>query len=125
MLHVLFVYQGLVTTSSELKILWEHNDLLVDCISKELECFVNEASKVGLIHPAVRQTLLSLSANTNEKARSLLMTIEGKVGEQPLYFHHLLAVLTNLPQSEMEAVATTLQKKYGNLSVCVILHLCM
>ena len=114
-----------MTTSNGLKILWEHNELLVDCISKELECFVDEACKVGLIHPEVRQMLLSLSADTNEKARSLLMTIEGKLKKQPLYFHHLLAVLTNLPQSEMNAVATTLQKKYGNLSVCVILHLCM
>ena len=114
-----------MTTSNALKILWKHNDLLVDCISKELECFVDEACKVGLIHPEVRQTLLSLSADTNEKARALLMTIEGKVGEQPLYFRHLLAVLTNLPQSEMKAVATTLQNIYGNLSVCVILHLYM
>ena len=107
-----------MTISNELKILREHNELLVDCISKELECFVNEAYKVGLIYPAVRQTLLSLSTNT-EKARSLLMIIEKKVGEQPLCFHRLLAVLTNLPQSEMNAVATTLHKKNGNLSVCV------
>lgn len=118
-IHVLYICQDRIATSTESQILWQHHASLVDCISQQLESFIEEACKISLIHPDVKQMILSLSADANAKAHTLLTTIEEKIEKEPIHFRHLLTVLASLPHAEENAVATILQERCGNLSVNV------
>ena len=70
-----------------------------------------ETCKIGLIHPESKRMLQSFPVNAKTKAHSLLQSIEGKVKDQPVYFHHFLALLRKLPG--LTNLGTALQKSYG------------
>ena len=108
-----YTKQGLEPSSDELRILWEHNDSIINCISAHLDSFAEEACRVGIVNPEVKDVLLPLPLDIKAKARSLLQSIEGKIKGQPTVFHRLLSVLRNMPIPVVNAVATDLQNKYG------------
>ena len=116
-IHMLYIYQDQVTTSNELKVIEEHHALLVDCICKGLDSFVEEACKVSLFHCDVKSIILSITADTTAKAESLLVTIKEKIEKQPIYFHHLLTTLANVPQTDMNDLALTLEDRHSESSV--------
>ena len=105
--------QGLEPSSDELCILWEHNDSLINCISAHLDSFAEEACRVGIVSPEVKDVILPLPLDTKTKARSLLQSIEERIKGQPTVFHQLLSVLQNLRIPTVNAVATDVLSKYG------------
>ena len=75
------------------------------------DALAEEACRVGLVDPDIKDMLVLSSAGAKTKARSLLQSIEGKIKGQPNLFHRLLAVLRNLP--ELTDLANILQMTYG------------
>ena len=56
-----------------------------------------KACEVGLIHPECKRTLQSYRVDAKTKARFLLLSIEGKIEDQPVYCQGFLALLKKLP----------------------------
>ena len=119
-IHMLYIYQDQVTMSNALKIIEEHHTRLVGCISKGLNSFVEEACNTGLLHCDVKSVILSIRADTNEKAKSLLVAIKENIEKQPISFHRLVTTLANVPQTDMNELASTLVKRHSESSVVII-----
>jgi hypothetical protein len=83
---------------------------LVDAIT-DPDVLAEESCTIGLIHPESKRMLQSFPVDAKTKARCLLQSIEGKLKDQPIYFHLFLAVLKKLPG--LANLGTTLQKTYG------------
>ena len=101
-------------------ILWEHHDRIIDAIT-DPDGLAEEACKLDLIHPDAKRMLQSFPADPKTKARSLLQSIEGKIKEQPVYFHHFLALLKKLPG--LANLGVILQKTYGIVFLVIDTHL--
>ena len=91
---------------------------MIDAIT-DPDALAEEACKVDLIHPEVKDVLQSFPTNTKAKARSLLQSIEGKIKGQPHLFHHFLALLKKVPG--LAELGISLQKIYGK-DIIILLY---
>ena len=85
---------------------------MVDAIT-DPGALAEEACKVGLVHPESKWRIQFLPFDAKTKAQSLLQSIVGKIEGQPVYFHHLLALLKKLPG--LADLGIILQKSYGKI----------
>ena len=83
---------------------------MVDAIT-DPDALAEEACKVDLIHPESKRILQSLPIDTKTKSRSLLQSIEGKIKNEAVLFHHFLALLKKLPR--LTNLGIILQRTYS------------
>ena len=105
-------------SSPELAAWWENFDLMVSSI-KDPDALAEEACKLELVGREARDVFINSCFGTVEnKCRSLLQSIEGKVKGQRLYFHQFLTALRCLP--DLSQLAAVLQSSYGRLTGYVV-----
>ena len=92
----------------------DHFEQLVDAIT-DPDALAEEACTVGLLHPESKGMLQSFPADAKTKAHSLLLSIEGKIKDQPHLFHHFLALLRKLPG--LADLRSLIQDTYGKIYI--------